>query len=86
MIMANIPEFVTVKFVEDLLAIVHVFSCRLYGLRRYEKQLKAEGTGLSVAAGSVVGAPMPAGVRRQDTATAGVGADCGRQLLLRHCA
>ena len=30
------------ELVEDLLAIVHTFSCRLYGLRRYEKQLKAD--------------------------------------------
>jgi putative resolvase len=26
--------------VEDLLAIVHTFSCRLYGLRRYGKTLR----------------------------------------------
>ena len=32
------------EMVEDLLAIVHTFSCRLYGLRRYEKTLKAELT------------------------------------------
>ncbi len=30
------------ELVEDLLAIVHTFSCRLYGLRRYEKQMKDE--------------------------------------------
>lgn len=30
------------ELVEDLLAIVHTFSCRLYGLRSYEKQLKDE--------------------------------------------
>ena len=35
------------ELVEDLLAIVHVFSCRLYGLRRYEKQLKADGAALA---------------------------------------
>ncbi|SCL34838.1 Resolvase, N terminal domain [Micromonospora rhizosphaerae] len=28
------------ELVEDLLAIVHTFSCRLYGLRRYLKELK----------------------------------------------
>jgi putative resolvase len=37
------------ELAEVLLAIVHVFSCRLYGLRRYEKQLNAEGPGLSVS-------------------------------------
>lgn len=30
------------ELVEDLLAIVHTFSCRLYGLRRYERTLKDE--------------------------------------------
>ena len=28
------------EMVEDLLAIVHTFSCRLYGLRNYKKQIK----------------------------------------------
>jgi putative resolvase len=28
--------------VQDLLAIVHTFSCRLYGLRKYEETLKGE--------------------------------------------
>lgn len=32
------------ELVNDLLAIVHTFSCRLYGLRRYEKALKADAT------------------------------------------
>jgi putative resolvase len=30
------------EMVADLLAIVHTFSCRLYGLRRYEKSMKAD--------------------------------------------
>jgi predicted site-specific integrase-resolvase len=30
------------EMVQDLLSIVHTFSCRLYGLRRYEKALKDE--------------------------------------------
>jgi predicted site-specific integrase-resolvase len=30
------------ELVQDLLAVVHTFSCRLYGLRRYEKTLKDE--------------------------------------------
>jgi predicted site-specific integrase-resolvase len=30
------------EMVEDLLAIVHTFSCRLYGLRRYKKMLKED--------------------------------------------
>jgi len=27
------------EMVEDILAIIHVFSCRLYGLRKYKKQI-----------------------------------------------
>lgn len=27
------------EMVEDILGIIHVFSCRLYGLRKYKKQL-----------------------------------------------
>jgi predicted site-specific integrase-resolvase len=30
------------ELVQDLLAVVHTFSCRLYGLRRYEKTLNDE--------------------------------------------
>ena len=37
------------EMIEDLLAIVHTFSCRLYGLRRYKnilkKDLEAEQSG-----------------------------------------
>lgn len=33
------------ELVEDLLAIVHTFSCRLCGLRRYEKELRRGGLG-----------------------------------------
>ena len=33
------------ELVEDLLTIVHTFSGRLYGLRRYEKTLRDELTG-----------------------------------------
>lgn len=33
------------EMVQDLLAIVHTFSCRLYGLRRYEKALKDDLAG-----------------------------------------
>lgn len=30
------------EMIEDLLAIVHTFSCRLYGLRRYKKQIETD--------------------------------------------
>ncbi|MGP3972376.1 IS607 family transposase [Streptomyces sp. 6N223] len=33
------------EMVQDLLAIVHTVSCRLYGLRKYEKTLKGELVG-----------------------------------------
>ncbi|MBD2202251.1 IS607 family transposase [Calothrix sp. FACHB-1219] len=32
------------EMVEDILAIVHVFSCRLYGLRKYKSQIKEDKT------------------------------------------
>ena len=28
------------EMVEDLMAIIHTFSCRLYGLRKYKKDIK----------------------------------------------
>ena len=28
------------EMVEDLMAIIHTFSCRLYGLKKYKKQIK----------------------------------------------
>ena len=37
------------ELAEDLLAIVPTFSCRLYGLRRYEKTLRDELTGQPAA-------------------------------------
>lgn len=30
------------ELVKDLLSIIHVFSCRLYGLRKYGKQIKKD--------------------------------------------
>ncbi|MGI0483487.1 IS607 family transposase [Geminocystis sp. CENA526] len=32
------------EMVEDILAIVHVFSCRLYGLRKYKQQIKEDSS------------------------------------------
>lgn len=33
------------EMVEDLMAIVHTFSSRLYGLRSYKKQIQKAATG-----------------------------------------
>ena len=30
------------EMVEDFMAIVHTFSCRLYGMRKYHKAIKEE--------------------------------------------
>jgi putative resolvase len=30
------------ELVQDLIAITHVFSCRIYGLRKYKNRLKGE--------------------------------------------
>ena len=30
------------ELVQDLISITHVFSCRIYGLRKYKKKLKED--------------------------------------------
>jgi predicted site-specific integrase-resolvase len=30
------------EMIQDLISIIHVFSCRIYGLRKYKKQIKEE--------------------------------------------
>ncbi|MDK2812426.1 transposase [Petrotoga sp. HKA.pet.4.5] len=30
------------ELVDDLVSIIHVFSCKIYGLRKYEKQIKGD--------------------------------------------
>lgn len=30
------------ELVQDVISILHVFSCRLYGLRKYKKQIKED--------------------------------------------
>lgn len=30
------------ELVQDMISILHVFSCRLYGLRKYKKQIKED--------------------------------------------
>jgi Predicted site-specific integrase-resolvase len=32
------------EMVEDLVSIIHVFSCRLYGLRKYKKKLQDDSS------------------------------------------
>ncbi|MGH2413592.1 MAG: IS607 family transposase, partial [Microcystaceae cyanobacterium] len=39
------------EMVEDILAIIHVFSCRLYGLRKYKKAIKEDAEISSVSHG-----------------------------------
>ena len=31
------------ELVNDLISIIHVFSCRIYGLRKYKKQIEGDG-------------------------------------------
>lgn len=38
---ANAKEII-VDLVQDLISITHVFSCRIYGLRKYKKKLKED--------------------------------------------
>lgn len=30
------------ELVNDLISIIHVFSCRIYGLRKYKKQIEGD--------------------------------------------
>ena len=30
------------ELVQDLISIIHVFSCRIYGLRKYKKEIKSD--------------------------------------------
>lgn len=30
------------ELVEDLISIIHVFSCRIYGLRKYKKKIEGD--------------------------------------------
>ena len=30
------------ELVQDLISIIHVFSCRIYGLRKYKKKIKED--------------------------------------------
>ena len=30
------------ELVQDMISILHVFSCKLYGLRKYKKQIKED--------------------------------------------
>ena len=32
------------ELVQDIVSILHVFSCRLYGLRKYKKQIEGDET------------------------------------------
>lgn len=37
------------EMVEDLMAIVHTFSCRLYGMRKYKQAIKEDFPDLKLA-------------------------------------
>ena len=39
-VLNNIETSPTQEMVDDMISIVHVFSCRLYGLRKYKSKLK----------------------------------------------
>lgn len=41
-VLNNINTSPDKELVEDLASIIHVFSCRLYGLRKYKKKIKGE--------------------------------------------
>lgn len=39
-VLNNIDTSPTQEMIDDMISIVHVFSCRLYGLRKYKSKLK----------------------------------------------
>ena len=39
-LLKNIETSPTQEMIDDIISIVHVFSCRLYGLRKYKSKLK----------------------------------------------
>lgn len=39
-VLNNVDTSPTQEMVDDMISIVHVFSCRLYGLRKYKSILK----------------------------------------------
>ena len=41
-VLNNIETSPTQEMVDDMISIVHVFSCRLYGLRKYKSKLKSD--------------------------------------------
>ena len=36
------------ELVQDLISIIHVFSCRIYGLRKYKKEIEADNDAKSL--------------------------------------
>lgn len=43
-VLNNVTTSPSQEMIDDLVSIVHVFSCRLYGLRKYKHQLKVDQT------------------------------------------
>lgn len=41
-VLNNIDTSPDKELVDDLISIIHVFSCRLYGLRKYKKKIRGE--------------------------------------------
>ena len=43
-VLNNIETRPTQEMIDDMISIVYVFSCRLYGLRKYKSKLKNDGS------------------------------------------
>lgn len=52
------------ELVQDIVSILHVFSCRLYGLRNYKKQIEGDG---EIAQEFQDGNRSNIGTKRQDS-------------------
>lgn len=38
----RLDNWIDKELVQDIISILHAFSCRLYGLRKYKKQIKED--------------------------------------------
>ena len=43
-VLNNIETSPSQEMVDDMISIIHVFSCRLYGLRKYKTKIKNDGS------------------------------------------
>jgi hypothetical protein len=43
-VLDNIETSPSQEMIDDMISIIHVFSCRLYGLRKYKTKIRNDGS------------------------------------------